>query len=70
MKVGDQLPVYVDSMRVGYAILEETSGSEATIFIPAQRVVVGLKFSLTQKEFTESKETLILGVENENDSDD
>ena len=48
MKVGDQLVVSLEGHQVGMATIEDISDGKATIIIPATRVVMGVKQSLTE----------------------
>lgn len=47
MKQGDELAVSIEGITVGAAIVEEVYDGKVTIFIPATRVVMGIRTSLT-----------------------
>ena len=47
MKQGDELAVSIEGITVGAGVVEEVYGDKVTIFIPATRVVMGIRTSLT-----------------------
>jgi hypothetical protein len=50
MKAGDELALSMEGYHVANAVIEEINGTEATIFIPATRIVMGVAHSLTDLE--------------------
>lgn len=50
MKIGDQFAVVVEGLTVGYAEVENMEGDQALLFIPATRVLVGVRHSLADIE--------------------
>lgn len=66
MKVGDKEPVIIAGQVVGYADISEIADGTATLVIPATRVVMGVRTSLTQDTApvdTTGTETIITGVD-------
>lgn len=47
MKAGDELTITMEGFSVGTAVIEQIEDGKATIYIPATRVVMGVKQSLT-----------------------
>lgn len=47
MKVGDEILVNMGGFDVANAVIEDISDGKATIYIPATRVVMGVKSTLT-----------------------
>lgn len=62
VKVGDQLVVSMEGLSVCYATVEEVHNGTATIMIPATRVVMGLRTTLTDLE-PEVEQAMLGGVD-------
>lgn len=67
MKTGDQLVVSMGGFEVAMATIEEVADGKAIISIPATRVVMGVKTSLT--DLTPEVEQNLLGAVREDGSD-
>lgn len=61
MKTGDVMPLSMDGLHVGDAIIEEIDrdAGEVTMFIPATRFIVGLAESIVDKNPESTRDLLV-----------
>jgi hypothetical protein len=61
MKQGTEFPVSIQGIVVANAVVEDVEGDRVTLYIPATRVIMGVRHELTDTEYTPDTDRMFVG---------